>query len=122
MSLPLPVQWHLIDEEDWASSWKNTGNPRKLASLNQPSVDTNTGKIRPSDSGLIGVAFGTGNRATTQLCLESLERLDEQKRCGHSGVAVLCILSIGAVLLGASSVYAVDIDPWRCNLLAAIGS
>jgi len=30
------------------------------------------------------------------------------------------ILSIGAVLLGASSVYAVDIDPWRCNLLAAI--
>jgi len=37
MSLPLPgVQWHLIDEEDWASSWKNTGNPRKLALLINP--------------------------------------------------------------------------------------
>jgi len=26
-------QWHLIDEEDWASSWKNTGNPREIGTL-----------------------------------------------------------------------------------------
>ncbi len=61
-----------------------------------------------------GAAFGTGSHPTTQLCLEALEmRLDGEPAptiigdigCG-SGV-----LAIGAALLGAKQVYAVDTDP-----------
>ena len=118
MSLPLPdVQWHLIDEEDWASSWKKHWQPQEIGErflINPawiPTPEKSDRLILQLDP---GVAFGTGNHATTQLCLESLEmRLD-----GSQSDAVIAdigcgsgILSIGAVLLGASSVYAVDIDP-----------
>jgi ribosomal protein L11 methyltransferase len=68
------------------------------------------------------MAFGTGNHATTQLCLESLEmRLSDSllsPPTGEQRGAVIAdigcgsgILSIGALLLGAKQVYAVDTDP-----------
>jgi ribosomal protein L11 methyltransferase len=116
--LPLPViQWHLIDEEDWASSWKEYWQPQETGDrlLINPawmpipeSTDRLVLRLDP------GVAFGTGNHATTQLCLESLEmRLPDE-----SGEAVVAdigcgsgILSIGAILLGAKQAYAVDVDP-----------
>lgn len=58
-----------------------------------------------------GLAFGTGTHPTTALCLELLDRH------GCSGARVIdygCgsgVLGIGAVLLGAVSVQALDIDP-----------
>ena len=58
-----------------------------------------------------GLAFGTGTHETTALCLEWIERQDlHGKRvldigCGSG------ILSIAALLLGAKSAHAVDIDP-----------
>jgi ribosomal protein L11 methyltransferase len=118
MSLPMPrMQWQLIDEEDWASSWKKHWQPQEIGDrflINPawiPIPEKSDRLILRLDP---GVAFGTGNHATTQLCLELLE-----KRLGMSpSNAVVAdigcgsgILSIGAVLLGASSVYAVDNDP-----------
>lgn len=116
--LPVPAtQWHLIDDEDWASSWKEHWHPQEIgdrflinpAWLPMPEAsDRHVIRLDP------GVAFGTGNHATTQLCLESLEmRLGEPNPeaitadigCGSG------ILSIGALLLGAKQAYAVDIDP-----------
>jgi ribosomal protein L11 methyltransferase len=58
-----------------------------------------------------GQAFGTGDHQTTRLMLESMENAELEGKqvcdlgCG-SGV-----LSIGAKLLGAAEVVAVDIDP-----------
>ena len=111
------TQWQLIDEEDWANSWKQYWQPTEIgdrfliypAWLELPeNSDRLLMRLDP------GVAFGTGTHPTTQLCLESLEmRLYENAEtatiadigCGSG------ILSIGAVLLGAKQVYCVDTDP-----------
>jgi ribosomal protein L11 methyltransferase len=118
VNLPAPVvRWALIDEEDWASSWKSYWQPQKIGDrfLINPAW-----LPKPANSDRIivqlepGVAFGTGDHATTQLCLEALEmRLSENPQeaviadigCGSG------ILSVGALLLGAKKAYAVDTDP-----------
>lgn len=118
VSLPIPlVQWHLIDEEDWASSWKDYWHPQEIGDrlLINPAwlpLPTNSDRlVLRLDP---GVAFGTGAHATTQLCLEALEmRLGDDNPeavvadigCGSG------ILSIGSILLGAKQAYAVDTDP-----------
>lgn len=118
MSLPPPaVQWHLIDEEDWASNWKQYWHPMEIGDqlLVYPAwlpLPEEPGRhLLRLDP---GVAFGTGTHATTQLCLEALEmRLGYEKTdalvadigCGSG------ILSIAAILLGARKAYGVDIDP-----------
>lgn len=118
VGLPIPaVQWNLIDEEDWASNWKQHWKPQEIgdrfliypAWLPVPEQsDRLLLRLEP------GVAFGTGDHATTQLCLESLEmRLSD----GATNVVIAdigCgsgILSVGAIMLGAEKVYAVDTDP-----------
>ncbi|MFH7026248.1 MAG: 50S ribosomal protein L11 methyltransferase [Heteroscytonema crispum UTEX LB 1556] len=121
------LHWQLIDEQDWASSWKQYWHPQEIgdrflinpAWLPLPeSSDRLVIKLDP------GVAFGTGNHATTQLCLESLEmRFSEVPQAftstgGQQEHVVIAdigcgsgILSIGSVLLGAKKAYAVDNDP-----------
>jgi ribosomal protein L11 methyltransferase len=119
IALPI-VQWHLIDEEDWSSSWKEHWHPQEIGDrfLINPAwiapPETTDRLIIKLDP---GVAFGTGAHATTQLCLESLEmRLGESAEsaaeitvadigCGSG------ILSVGALMLGAKKAYAVDTDP-----------
>jgi ribosomal protein L11 methyltransferase len=118
LGLTLPkMHWHLIDEEDWSSSWKQYWQPQIIgdrflvcpAWLPIPETERDRVAIRLDP----GAAFGTGTHPTTQLCLESVEmRLSEAPEnlvladigCGSG------ILSIGAVLLGVRQVYAVDID------------
>ncbi|BAY25846.1 ribosomal protein L11 methyltransferase [Calothrix sp. NIES-2100] len=121
------LNWQLINEEDWATSWKQYWQPEKIGDrflINPawlPLPETTERLVIRLDP---GVAFGTGNHATTQLCLESLEmRMSELPKSFASlspkkDTVVIAdigcgsgILSIGAVLLGAQKVYAVDTDP-----------
>ncbi|MEO1377036.1 MAG: 50S ribosomal protein L11 methyltransferase [Cyanobacteria bacterium J06635_10] len=132
-SLP-SLQWKLIDEEDWASSWKQHWEPQEIGDrfLINPSwiaaPENGDRIILQLDP---GSAFGTGAHATTQLCLESLEMRfsdipesfvssAEKKEdvviadigCGSG------ILSIGALLLGAQKAYAVDVDSFAVSSTA----
>ncbi|MFB2770748.1 50S ribosomal protein L11 methyltransferase [Pelatocladus sp. BLCC-F211] len=121
------INWQFIDEQDWASSWKQYWLPQEIGDrfLINPAwypVPANCDRliIRLDP----GMAFGTGNHATTQLCLESLEMrfselpaafVAETEQAENTVIADIgCgsgILSIGALLLGAKQVYAVDTDP-----------
>ena len=102
----------VTDEKDWENNWKQFFHPLPIGEkfLVVPSWEkqTVTGRITleidPASS------FGTGRHETTALCLESLEKI-----C-FEGAEVLdmgCgsgILGIGASLLGAKHIDAVDID------------
>jgi len=118
IGLPVPaVQWQLIDEEDWASSWKQHWQPQNIgdrlliypAWLSVPETsDRLLLRLEP------GTAFGTGDHPTTQLCLEALEMRLGDDAPNQVVADVGCgsgILSVGALLLGAKRVYAADTDP-----------
>ena len=110
------AQWQLIDEEDWASSWKKHWKPMEIGDrfLIYPAWET-----PPKDTDKLilrldpGAAFGTGTHPTTQLCLESLEMRLSDNAENQTLADIGCgsgILSLGAVMLGAKHVYAVDTD------------
>lgn len=102
-----------VREEDWANNWKQYFNPFTVGErlLIKPSWETCE---NPRNRAVLEIdpasSFGTGQHHTTRLCLELLEQLM------HPGDRVLdlgCgsgILSIGALLLGASGATAVDIE------------
>jgi ribosomal protein L11 methyltransferase len=102
-----------VKEEDWANNWKQYFKPLTVGKklLIKPSWE----EVSPDEERKIleidpASSFGTGQHNTTQLCLELVEKyLPKNGRvldlgCGSG------ILSIGAVLLGAKSCTAVDID------------
>ncbi len=112
MSIPEP-DFYLIEEEDWAESWKARYQPMPVGKciLIQPpwlpsaESDRSTILIDP------GQAFGTGAHPTTRLCLIALE---EHLLPGDVVFDLGCgsgILSITAARLGAARVRALDIDP-----------
>ncbi|MBO4524782.1 MAG: 50S ribosomal protein L11 methyltransferase [Ruminococcus sp.] len=109
----LEAEMSNIREEDWANNWKQYFKPFKVGEklVIKPSweeYDNSDGRIileiDPASS------FGTGKHHTTRLCLEVLEKyLTKGEKlldmgCGSG------ILSIGAMLLGAGSAVAVDIE------------
>lgn len=109
----LEYEFKNVNEEDWANNWKQYFKPLCVGNklLIKPSwedVPENENRIileiDPASS------FGTGQHNTTQLCLQLLE---ENISGGEKVLDLGCgsgILSIGAILLGASYCTAVDID------------
>jgi len=111
VALPEP-SFRLIEEEDWAESWKVNFRPlaigRRLLVLPP--------WIAPSDPTRLrlvldpGMAFGTGAHPTTRMCLVALENLVQP---GDFVIDLGCgsgILSVASLLLGAGRVWACDIE------------
>lgn len=111
---PLTVVATRAEDADWENNWKAYYKPLPVGNqiLVLPSWEP-----EPADHGRTvlrldpGVAFGTGMHHTTRMCLEFLEQAVTP---GCSMLDLGCgsgILSIAALLLGASRAVAVDIDP-----------
>lgn len=107
------VETRSLVEENWEENWKRFFHPRPIGRrfLVRPTWE----EAEPSGRLEIvldpGQAFGTGDHPTTRMCLELLESVPME---GALVADVGCgsgILSIGACLLGATSVHAVDIEP-----------
>ncbi len=110
----LRLEFSSVDEEDWANNWKQYFKPLSVGEkiLILPEWETLTEEtdrtvfvINP------GMSFGTGSHHTTRLCLE---RLEKYIKPGMNVLDLGCgsgILSLVALLLGAESATAVDIDP-----------
>ncbi len=103
----------ILEDKDWEREWMENYQPMSFGKRLWICPSWRT----PPDANAVnlmldpGLAFGTGTHPTTALCLEWL---DQQNLDGAIVVDYGCgsgILSIAALLLGASKVIAVDNDP-----------
>jgi len=108
-----PIRHEQLEDQVWERAWMDYYEPIQIAEkfwivpewLEAPDSNAVNIKLDP------GLAFGTGNHASTFLCLQWLGQTDLKDKividygCGSG------ILGVAALLLGAKKVYATDIDP-----------
>ncbi|MBO4853669.1 MAG: 50S ribosomal protein L11 methyltransferase [Oscillospiraceae bacterium] len=109
---PLALTVTPMADADWENNWKQFYKPMEIGErlIVIPEWESAESAGRVALRLNPGLTFGTGNHATTRLCLTALEaHLQGGERvldlgCGSG------ILSIAALLLGASHAFACDID------------
>ncbi|MBB4825770.1 ribosomal protein L11 methyltransferase [Sporosarcina luteola] len=108
------IQTNEVDEEDWATAWKKYYYPVKIS--NRFTIVPTWEEYEPVETDELiieldpGMAFGTGTHPTTVLCLQALEKyVAEGSKVVDVGTGS-GVLAIGAAMLGASHVHALDLD------------
>ena len=108
------VATRALPETDWEEAWKQFFHPRRVGRHWVVRPTWEEFEAGAGDRVIVldpGQAFGTGDHPTTRMCLELMEPLDLAGRpvadvgCGSG------ILAVGACMMGADPVEAVDIDP-----------
>ena len=110
-----------IEDEDWANSWKKFFKPFNIGKF---VIKPTWEEYIPKDGEFIieldpGMAFGTGQHPTTQLCLEAM--YDYLKKGNTiidagTGSGILCI---AANKIGMNKAYAFDNDTVASNVAKA---
>ncbi|MGQ0813680.1 MAG: 50S ribosomal protein L11 methyltransferase [Gemmatimonadota bacterium] len=107
------IDWRWQPDEDWSETWKRGLRPRRVGQSFVVTPSWSRPETRPGDRVIMidpEMAFGTGEHGTTRGALRLLEQVVTP------GARVLdvgtgsAILAIGAALLGAAVVVAVDND------------
>ena len=109
---PLIMTMDGIEDADWENNWKAFYKPMEIGErlIVIPDWEEADPRGRVALRMNPGLTFGTGSHATTRLCLTALER---EVKGGMRVLDLGCgsgILSIAALLLGAESAFACDID------------
>ena len=108
------VSWKAVADEDWAETWKEFFHTEKIGAR---TVIKPTWEEYEAGAGEIvaeldpGAAFGTGQHATTTLCIRALEELVRPGMTVFDVGTGSGVLAIVAAKLGAKRVEAVDFDP-----------
>lgn len=108
------VSWKAVADEDWAETWKEFFHTEKIGVR---TVIKPTWEEYEAGAGEIvaeldpGAAFGTGQHATTALCIRALEELVRPGMTVFDIGTGSGVLAIVAAKLGAKRVEAVDFDP-----------
>jgi ribosomal protein L11 methyltransferase len=119
------IEYRLVDEEDWAESWKAFFWPHKITSR---IVVKPTWREYAADPGQLvieidpGMAFGTGTHPTTSLCIQLLEEhlrpADAVLDVGTgSGILLIAAAKLGASHLDGIDSDAMAVDVARKNLI-----
>lgn len=108
------ITFTLLDDNDWAESWKAYYKPFKIGDkiLIKPSWED----VDIEEDDMVieldpGMAFGTGTHETTWMCTEALEKYMKPSDTVYDIGCGSGILSIVAAKLGAKNVVGVDLDP-----------
>lgn len=103
-----------VDEQDWSTSWKEYYHPVKIS--NRFTIVPTWEDYQPVESDELiieldpGMAFGTGTHPTTVMSLQALEKhVNDTVNVIDVGTGS-GVLAIGAALLGAKHVHALDLD------------
>ena len=112
------LKTEIINDPDWAEQWKKYFKPIRVC--NNIIVKPTWERYAPSSRDIVieidpGMAFGTGQHASTRMCMEAIEDVMMKERsikdwkvldfgCGTG------ILGITAAKMGAGDVICVDID------------
>lgn len=106
-----------LPAQNWAEQWKRHFHPREVvnglvvAPPWEKAIPTEGQRVLVIDPGL---AFGTGQHESTVLCLRRIARLARRDLLPARLLDVGCgtgILALSALLFGADSAVALDIDP-----------
>ena len=118
---PLIMTIDGLEDADWENNWRAYYKPMEIGErlLVVPDWEKAEAKGRVILRLDPGLAFGTGSHATTRLCLTALEKAVEP---GMQVLDLGCgsgILSIAALLLGADSAAACDVDDKAADIAYA---
>jgi len=112
------LKTEIISDPDWAEQWKKYFKPIRVS--NNIIVKPTWERYAPSSRDIVieidpGMAFGTGQHASTRMCIEALEDIIMKDRSVQNWkvIDVGCgtgILGITAAKLGAKDVICLDID------------